>query len=99
MFSDFDTASMSAAPRPPEPMTAMFILPLRFCPRRNAGAANDPAAAAMAVRLNWRRVMEDFMGNSGAFGLSDSELCSAQFYHKRAGAVAWTCLMCLSVAA
>ena len=41
MFSDC-TASLSAAPRPPAPMTAMFSLLLRFCPRKTPAPTSPP---------------------------------------------------------
>ena len=53
------------APMPPVPITAMFILPLRFCPRSSAGAEST-AAEARERRANWRRVsgVGVFMGKA-----------------------------------
>src|SRR5437763_17008958 len=51
------SALASSAPRPAAPSTAMFNLPLRFAPRRIAGAASEPAAAARADLVKCRRVI------------------------------------------
>src|SRR6478735_12104739 len=53
MFSDA-TDDKFEPPRPPQPITAMFSLLLRFCPRRNAGAPRA-RPAAVAVCKNFRR--------------------------------------------
>src|SRR5205823_614461 len=49
------TPVMLAAPRPPQPMTAMFNLPPGSRHETKAGAARAAAPAAVAWR-NWRRV-------------------------------------------
>src|SRR5262249_52346826 len=57
MFSD-DTDSRLLAPRPPEPMMAMFNLLLRFWPRSSAGAVVIAPANESTVRVNRRRFKE-----------------------------------------
>src|SRR4051794_25013948 len=47
------------APRPPEPIIAMFSLSFRLRPRTTAGAANAPTAAPATVRTNCRRLGRD----------------------------------------
>ena len=74
---------MLLPPRPPAPMMAMFNLPFRFCPRRNAGATSVPSAEVASSLEKCRRDSAPEVSNEVAANFVFKGM--AKFYWARPG--------------